>query len=202
MNSVKTTAPTSITTPLNRNGNNVNSSVTSSNYYYNAQNPIHGKQIKVNIDNVWNPVDSYIYGPTQNSIFNQQDHKFRGLSPQNSEKFGNSLTSAKETTLNYAGNIAKTEKTGYGTTSADMSGRSSGGSGSGVGSGGTGGSSRSGGTTKFQKYVNSRKLIAELYDNETPRLCDHSLLEEIGKRMRPCSPIESYVSTARDMVIY
>ncbi|KAG4071236.1 hypothetical protein HA402_008971 [Bradysia odoriphaga] len=57
------------------------------------------------------------------------------------------------------------------------------------------------GTSKASKHLSSRKLIAEHYDNETPRLCDHSLLENSANRMRPCSPLESYVSSSKDMKI-
>lgn len=178
---VRTTSPSSISSTRSgssSSGSNGSSTTSSSNnYYYSPQNPLHGKHIKVNIDNIWNPVDTYIYGPTQNSIFNQAEQKYGGLSPQKYEKFGNALSSSSGGKEN-----GKIEKNGYSTTSGDMTaGRSS--------------------TTKSQRYSNSRRLIAELYDNETPRLCDHSLLEENGNRMRPCSPLESYVSTARDLVI-
>lgn len=47
----------------------------------------------------------------------------------------------------------------------------------------------------------NRKLLLEIYDNETPKLCDHSALEgATGSKTRPCSPLESYVSTGSDMV--
>lgn len=180
---------------------------SSGNYYYSAQNPMYGKHVKVNIDNVWNPVDTYIYGPTQNSIFAQPpEHKQQPkYGSQKFEKFGNLIGGgggSKETTLNYAsksggsggggagggGVGGGSEKIGYTTTtSADMIGRNAAGGNSGK---------------KSQKNsANSRRLISELYDNETPRLCDHNFLEQNGNRMRPCSPLESYVSSARDMVI-
>lgn len=47
----------------------------------------------------------------------------------------------------------------------------------------------------------NRKLLLEIYDNESPKLCDHSALEDAtSRKMRPCSPLESYVSTGNDMV--
>lgn len=216
ISSIKTTAPVSATTPSNRhsNINNMNNTVTSSNYYYSPQNPIYGKNIKVNIDNVWNPVDSYIYGPTQNSIFNQPNNKFGGsaMASQKFEKFSNGIAGGGgdgvKDTYNYVTNNVKDVKT----TSVGAGSRRDGG-----GSGGLGyrdgmttsttansidGGSRGIGTSKPSKHSSSRKLIAEHYDNETPRLCDHSLLENSANRMRPCSPLESYVSTSKDLVSF
>lgn len=47
----------------------------------------------------------------------------------------------------------------------------------------------------------NRKLLLEIYDNESPKLCDHSALEDAtSRKTRPCSPLESYVSTGNDMV--
>jgi hypothetical protein len=55
---------------------------------------------------------------------------------------------------------------------------------------------------KGAKFVQpNRKLVAEFYDNESPRLCDHVELESTGNRMRPCTPLESYITTGRDMKI-
>lgn len=188
-----------------------NTVTTTSNYYYSPQNPIYGKNIKVNIDNVWNPVDSYIYGPTQNSIFNQPNNKFGGsaMASQKFEKFSNGIAGGDgvKDTYNYVTNNVKDVKT----TSAGMGNRRDGGGGgnnSGNRDGVTmsttahsiDGSSRGIGTSKSSKHSTSRKLIAEHYDNETPRLCDHSLLENTANRMRPCSPLESYVSTSKDLV--
>lgn len=171
---------------------------SSGNYYYSAQNPMYGKHVKVNVDNVWNPVDTYIYGPTQNSIFAQPD-QHQKYGSQKLEKFANLIGGgggggggSKETTGHKGGGG---EKIGYTTTtttttSADMSG------------GRSGGAAGNSAAKKSQKFnANSRRLISELYDNETPRLCDHNFLEQNGNRMRPCSPLESYVSSARDMVI-
>lgn len=202
--SVKTTSPASITTSNRQHGstntNGIGSNIngfgsnvsTTSNYYYSPQSPLYGKNIKVNIDNVWNPVDTYIYGPTQNSIFNYPEHKLSGVSPQKFDKFGNALANVKET-LNYASN-SRGDRMGSGNKDQYNNG-----------GGGGGDMRRSGGgststTAKAPKHSSGRKLIAEHYDNETPRLCDHSLLNDGESRMRPCSPLESYVSTSRDMV--
>lgn len=197
----------------------MNNTVTTSNYYYSPQNPIYGKNIKVNIDNVWNPVDSYIYGPTQNSIFNQPNNKFGSgaMASQKFEKFSNGIAGGGgdgvKDTYNYVTNNVKDVKT----TSIGTGNRRDGGVGGNSGGGGGGyrdgmttstttnsidGGSRGIGTSKPSKHSTSRKLIAEHYDNETPRLCDHSLLENSANRMRPCSPLESYVSTSKDMVSF
>lgn len=207
-----TTAPISATTPSNRHGsiNNLNNTVTTSNnYYYSPQNPIYGKNIKVNVDNVWNPVDSYIYnyGPTQNSIFNQPNNKFGSggaMASQKFEKFSNGISGGGgegvRDPYNYVTSNVKTASTGN---RRDGGGQRDGMTTSTTNSidgGGGGGSSRGIGTSKPSKHLSSRKLIAEHYDNETPRLCDHSLLENSANRMRPCSPLESYVSSSKDLV--
>lgn len=191
----------------------MNNTVTTSNYYYSPQNPIYGKNIKVNIDNVWNPVDSYIYGPTQNSIFNQPNNKFGGgaMASQKFEKFSNGIAGGGggggdgvKDTYNYVTSNVKDVKT----TSGAGNRRDGGGSGYRDGmttsttTNSIDGASRGIGTSKPSKHSTSRKLIAEHYDNETPRLCDHSLLANSANRMRPCSPLESYVSTSKDMVSF
>lgn len=54
-----------------------------------------------------------------------------------------------------------------------------------------------------------RRLMLEIYDYETPKLCDHTAIGSGvsgssalmgGNKQRPCSPLESYVSTGRDLV--
>lgn len=239
MSSVKTTSPISITTQNNRpnsgsnsissisggnvinnhiGNNNNNTNGNNNNYYYSPQNPIYGKNIKVNIDNVWNPVDTYVYGPTPNSVFNSnQEHKLSnsgsgsggssgggGVLPQKFDKFIIGLSSTagssnQKETLNFMTN--RNEKSGLST----VHNRDSIGVTSSVTLDGRqrhlgGGSSSTYATSKMPKHLTSRKLIAEHYDNETPRLCDHSLLNDGDNKMRPCSPLESYVSTSGDMV--
>lgn len=232
MSSVKTTSPISITTQNNRpssgsisslnGGNVINNNIGNNNdnmngnnnYYYSPQNPIYGKNIKVNIDNVWNPVDTYVYGPTPNSVFNNnQEHKLSisgssggggSVLPQKFDKYviGLSSTSGasnQKETLNFMTN--RNEKLSSSTvhnrdssvtSSVTLDGRQR------HLGGGSGSSTYA--TSKMPKHLTSRKLIAEHYDNETPRLCDHSLLNDGDNKMRPCSPLESYVSASRDMV--
>lgn len=145
-----------------------------------------GKHIRVNIDNVWNPVDNYIYGPTQNSIFNQPQKFGDG---GNHQKFDKKNSSTK---INFMGGNLKTDKitfTGGTTVTVDV-----------IGEKNNVAVSNAATNKSHRKHTENRRLIAELYDNETPRLCDHSLLEDSAKLTRPCSPLESYVSTSKDMV--
>lgn len=175
-----------------------------SNYYYSPQNPKMGKNIRVNIDNAWNPVDTYIYGPTQSSIFNQEN-KYSGYqqagggggpggagSSKQSGGGGNGLSAVKES-LNYIS--SKTSKdTQYGI-----------GSGSGGGGGSAGGTGSDKTALALMSTKGKRRLMLEIYDYETPKLCDHTAISSTGNtlglnRLRPCSPLESYVSTGRDLV--
>lgn len=177
--------------------------VTENKYYYSPNNPIYGKKVKVNVDNVWNPVDNYIYGPTQNSVFNQEN-KFSSVPAQVTPPLlpthparGNLLDQMKDP-LHYLANLKNLNKLNereHMTTP-------------------TSGSNkyrerererdreRESERSKTPRGTQNRKLIVELYDNETPRLCDHNLLEDIGKQMRPCSPLESYISASTDMVSF
>lgn len=162
-----------------------------SNYYYSPQNPKMGKNLRVNIDNAWNPVDTYIYGPTQSSIFNQEN-KYSGYQQSggsggsgSSSKHGGSgggLSSVKES-LNYIS--SKTSKDAQ---------QQQGGGGSGEKT-----------ALALMSTKGKRRLMLEIYDYETPKLCDHTAISSTGNtlglnRLRPCSPLESYVSTGRDLV--
>ncbi|XP_055387186.1 uncharacterized protein LOC129615828 [Condylostylus longicornis] len=143
-------------------------------YYYSPLNPKYGKNIRVNIDNAWNPVDTYIYGPTQPSIFNQEN-KYGGYLQQ---KFiGNGIAGVKES-FNFiaTGKFDKSSKESseskIGLSSGNISGK------------------------------NKRRLMLEIYDYETPKLCDHTAITTLtGHNLRPCSPLESYVSSGRDLKI-
>lgn len=54
---------------------------------------------------------------------------------------------------------------------------------------------------KFNNDEPNRKLIVELFDNETPKLCDHSGMQTANQKLRPCTLLESYLSTGNDMKI-
>ncbi|XP_055843991.1 uncharacterized protein LOC129910587 [Episyrphus balteatus] len=191
-------------TNSNNNNNVVNQTNNYGNYYYSPQNPKFGKNIRVNIDNAWNPVDTYIYGPTQSSIFNQEN-KYGGYLQQQQQKFpgggggassGNGLTSVKES-LNYIANTRfdKNSKDAA-AMGVDLKGGGGAAATSGLGTLGNGG----GGGSGIGK--NKRRLMLEIYDYETPKLCDHTAITSIGgHKLRPCSPLESYVSAGRDLKI-
>jgi len=160
------------------------------NYYRgeDTKNPYDYKSYKFNMEQSWNPVNNYIYGPTVNSVYNQQDKE-----AQTHRKL--------ERILNINSiNSRDREKIG-------------GGGGGSVGVGGKGSeSSRDGGdfdkAADFGKMKNrpdklsNRKSLGEFVNNEAPRLCDHAIdefrVDSIKKRH--CTPLESYISTGRDMV--
>ncbi|KAL9905570.1 uncharacterized protein ACN2A1_005348 isoform 2-T2 [Glossina fuscipes fuscipes] len=156
------------------------------NYYYSPQNPKLGKNLRVNIDNAWNPVDTYVYGPTQSSIFNQEN-KYSGyqMGGGGKQPSGNGISSVKDT-LNYISskNFKETAHVGAG------------------GSGGSGVGEKN--PIALMSTKGKRRLMLEIYDYETPKLCDHTAVSNHGNtigynRLRPCSPLESYVSSGRDL---
>ncbi|XP_055632002.1 uncharacterized protein LOC129771902 [Toxorhynchites rutilus septentrionalis] len=158
--------------------------------YYGTANQ-HGKSLKINVDNVWNPVDQYIYGPTVNSIFNQPPQ------PQQAQHQSGIMG---DKGLVFGAGIGLQEKmpkysSGSGKGSKESSRYSKDGPNElvkehGVSSG-----------RREKSGRNSRRLLAEFYDNEAPKLCDHVSLETKDNRMRPCTPLESYVSTGSDLKI-
>lgn len=165
------------------------------NYYYSPQNPKLGKNLRVNIDNAWNPVDTYIYGPTQSSIFNQEN-KYSGYQQggeggrgsKGQPGSGNGISAMKES-LNYISSKGGKDVLHTGS------------SGGGVSGGGLG----VGNALALMSTKGKRRLMLEIYDYETPKLCDHTAISSTGNtlglnRLRPCSPLESYVSTGRDLV--
>ncbi|XP_058065903.1 uncharacterized protein LOC131215530 [Anopheles bellator] len=157
------------------------------NNYYTAGNQ-NGKTIKINVDNVWNPVDQYIYGPTVNSIFNQPPPtapsdgggRGRGTGYGGPEKYPKHRGSKSELG---AGNYVQSVR--HGKDSSDLVFKDHG---------------RKAGKTNVVVGP-GRRLMAEFFDNEAPKLCDHMTLDGKGHRMRPCTPLESYVSTGQDLKI-
>ncbi|XP_076243023.1 uncharacterized protein LOC143184574 [Calliopsis andreniformis] len=56
----------------------------------------------------------------------------------------------------------------------------------------------------LDKLSSTRKnvtLMGQFCKDDTPRLCDHSLLRNGSRHARPCSLAESYVSTGRDLTL-
>uniref|UniRef100_A0A182J385 DUF7805 domain-containing protein n=1 Tax=Anopheles atroparvus TaxID=41427 RepID=A0A182J385_ANOAO len=154
------------------------------NNYYAGGNPA-GKSLKINVDNVWNPVDQYIYGPTVNSIFNQPpptapSDGVRGRGSAGQDKYSKHKGRSEMGAGNYVQSVR------HGKDSSGSSGNEL---------------SREHGRKGAKSNVASRRLMAEFFDNEAPKLCDHMTVESKGHRMRPCTPLESYVSTGRDLKI-
>ncbi|XP_052566450.1 uncharacterized protein LOC120415797 [Culex pipiens pallens] len=59
----------------------------------------------------------------------------------------------------------------------------------------------SGRRDKSSRSNERRRMVAEFYANDAPKLCDHVSLDRNNHRMRPCTPLESYVSTGSDLKI-
>lgn len=168
-------------------------SVNIGTYYYSAHNPKFGKNVHVNIDNAWNPVDTYIYGPTQSSIFNDEDNNLGFSRQQQNNRPGtssgsshdNDLSSTKKNFTNLASSkhLKNLKESSYITTiqiseKADFAITSNSGK-------------------------SKRRLMLEIYDYEKPKLCDHTAMAILGAhKLRPCSSMESYVSSGKDMVSY
>lgn len=126
------------------------------NYYSSSPNPFINEKYRINVDNSWNPVDNYIYGPTSNSIFNQPMREDLKKLPKQKDIL-NVISSGKYNPQTVTRHRDKSPR------------------------------------------PTNRRLIAEFYDNEAPKLCDHMELEEQG--MRGCTPLESYLSTGRDLKV-
>lgn len=161
-------------------------------YYYSASNPKLNRNLRVNIDNAWNPVDTYIYGPTQSSVFNQENKYsgYQGGGPgggsTGSAGSGKTISGVKDS-LNYisSGKSSK-EVSAAAVVSSDRNS-----------------------AVALMSTKGKRRLMLEIYDYETPKLCDHTAIGSGvsgssavmgGNKQRPCSPLESYVSTGRDLV--
>ncbi|XP_039230702.1 uncharacterized protein LOC6539435 [Drosophila yakuba] len=160
-------------------------------YYYSASNPKLNRNLRVNIDNAWNPVDTYIYGPTQSSVFNQENKYsgYQGGGPGGGSALppgsGKPLSGVKDS-LNYisSGKSSK-EVSAAAVVSSDRNS-----------------------AVALMSTKGKRRLMLEIYDYETPKLCDHTAIGSGvsgssavmgGNKQRPCSPLESYVSTGRDL---
>lgn len=193
-------SPTAVTAALYASSTSTSSSTTALyqqmlnrtvGTYYGTTNK-HGKSLKINVDNVWNPVDQYIYGPTVNSIFNQppqppQPQHQSGIMGDKGLVFGAGI-GLQEKMPKYSSGSGKGSKDASRYTKDGLNDvvKEHGGS--------------SGRREKSGR--SNRRLLAEFYDNEAPKLCDHVSLETKGNRMRPCTPLESYVSTGSDLVSF
>ncbi|XP_055708213.1 uncharacterized protein LOC129804698 [Phlebotomus papatasi] len=197
----------------------MNSSVTGSYYYYPADQQPSPNDRRVNVDNAWNPVDNYIYGPTRSSVFNHNNPYGGGSvvpspappAPNRFDKLNNGLSNIKET-FNYIANTKYTHNQYSGAqlnnilqrqpetnTVISLDGF--------VGHPSSGGYKKPPSNRFMQQEKNAgggRKLLLEIFDNETPKLCDHTALKEASgttSKTRPCTPLESYVSAGNDLKI-
>lgn len=171
-------------------------------YYYSASNPKLNRNLRVNIDNAWNPVDTYIYGPTQSSVFNQEN-KYSGYQGAAGGGAGGGVGSSGKQqqqlggikdSLNYiSGGKSSMRDAGGASAAAVLSSDKSAGQ----------------SAVSLMSTKGKRRLMLEIYDYETPKLCDHTAIGSGvsgssalmgGNKQRPCSPLESYVSTGRDLV--
>jgi hypothetical protein len=153
----------------------------SKNYYRgeDTKNPYDYKSYKFNMEQAWNPVNNYIYGPTINSIYNQQSQQDKDT--QTHKKLERILNINNINNRDRDSKNMKASENNNGDNERDFFGK----------------------IKNRPEKQSSRKMLGEFFDNESPRLCDHAIEEfrvDSVKR-RTCSPIESYVSTGRDMVI-
>lgn len=116
----------------------------------------------------WNPVNNYIYGPTVNSVYNQQDKE-----AQTHRKIERILN------INGGNNRDRDKHKTNEEHEKDFFGK----------------------VKNRPEKSSNRKLLGEFINNEAPRLCDHAIddyrVDSVKKRY--CTPLESYVSTGRDM---
>lgn len=154
----------------------------SKNYYRgeDTKNSQDYKLSKFNIEQSWNPVNNYVYGPTVNSIFNSPSEK---ETHRKLERILNTNAKGSERRIGGGGggfdrerDLIEFEKDFLGKTASK-------------------------GLRGGDKTLN-RKLLGEFINNEAPKLCDHTIndYQTESTKMRYCTPLESYVSSGRDMV--
>lgn len=159
----------------------------SKNYYRgeDTKNAQDYKFAKFNAEQSWNPVNNYIYGPTVNSIYNNPSEK---ETHRKLERILNT-NSLNNNNNNREKGVGSERKVGgfdkdrdFAEFEKDFLGKSKG---------------------RGDRALN-RKLLGEFMNNEAPKLCDHTIndYQTESTKMRYCTPLESYVSTGRDMVSY
>jgi hypothetical protein len=150
----------------------------SRNYYRgeDTKNPYDYKSYKFNLETAWNPVNNYVYGPTINSVYNQQQDK-------------DDVTHKKLERILNINNINERRDKERGRDRGKHKDNDD--------------DDRNTGYIKMRpEKPTNRKLLGEFYDNQSPKLCDHAIHEYNSDsiKKRTCSPLESYVSAGRDMV--
>lgn len=165
-------------------------SLKPSRLYYQGEdtkNPLDYRSSKFNMEQSWNPVNNYIYGVSMQSVYNQPERE----TPSHRKL---------ERILNINGNVKEQQQ-------QHQKSRSGGGGGSDIDSfdgWSVGGNSKPSKSSNREKssHTSNRRLLGEFLNNEAPRLCDHAVdfydADSVKKRF--CSPVESYISTGRDMV--
>jgi len=161
------------------------------NYYRgeDTKNPYDYKNYKFNMEQSWNPVNNYIYGPTVNSIYNQQPDKetsthrklerilnINSINNRDRDRGEQRERDRDRDRVDKGNKIVdgmEYEKDSYG----KMKNRP-------------------------EKSSSNRRLLGEFINNEAPKLCDHAINDYQAEsiKMRHCTPLESYISTGRDMV--
>lgn len=145
--------------------------------------------------------------PAQNNNYNSNRNNQRGFGYSQLNPGNNKKLSTTDPADPYGGGGNNYQMgSSSGGRSKDTYRAMGGGGGRRVGVSGNGNVAGSGRSGHNRNYIPSpvdpnRKLLLEIYDNESPKLCDHSALEDAtSRKTRPCSPLESYVSTGNDMV--
>lgn len=152
-----------------------------------TKNPSDYRSSRFNMEQSWNPVNNYVYGVSMQSVYNQPEKE--------------SQTHRKlERILNINANVREKNEQRM--------------------RGGGGGHVVSSGANdvefferdawgkvknrheKSQSQSSNRRLLGEFLNNEAPRLCDHAIdfYDTDSVKKRYCTPVESYISTGRDMV--
>lgn len=123
----------------------------------------------------WNPVNNYIYGPTVNSVYNQQDKE-----AQTHRKLERILNINSVNSRDRERDRDRDKHKVNDDHEKDFFGK----------------------VKNRPDKSSNRKLLGEFINNEAPRLCDHAVEEYRAEstKKRFCTPLESYVSTGRDMV--
>lgn len=145
----------------------------------------------------WNPVNNYIYGPTVNSIYNQQEKEATTSSTTLSSSSSSSSTHRKLERILNINSINNRDRD-------RMAGERDRGDKGNKMLDGMEHERDSYGRIKSrpEKTSSNRRLLGEFLNNEAPKLCDHAINDYQSEsiKMRHCTPLESYISTGRDMV--
>lgn len=145
------------------------------NYYQgeDTKNPLDYKNSRFNMEQSWNPVNNYIYGTSMQSVYNQPEKEV-------------STHRKLERILNINSNVREKEREQRVKDVAEYTDRDAWGK----------------VKNRPEKSSSSRRLLGEFINNEAPRLCDHAIdfYDSERSKKRYCTPLESYISTGRDMV--